>query len=242
MVSVKATRAIPTAPATSSPRSDTDTLGMVNGGSPLGSVPTSDTPWLPRSNSTAAPIESTTATSTPGTFGIQCCSTRMTMSPNSPMATAAITVSPARIPLTNPFAVSDQGVGVHRETEQLRKLAHQDRECEAGHVANLGGLGEQVGHKSQLRHARQNHGGAHQYGKHRCQSDRTRGTSVGTRERKDRGCNHRTERGIRPQHQDPRGSHDGVSGKTEHRRVEARNGRKAREFRRRPSPGERGSQ
>ena len=34
MVSVRATSEIPSAPATSSPKSDAETLGMVNGGSP----------------------------------------------------------------------------------------------------------------------------------------------------------------------------------------------------------------
>jgi len=46
IVSVSATSAIPSAPAISNGRSDTDSmLGTVSGGNPLGRVPTIETPW-----------------------------------------------------------------------------------------------------------------------------------------------------------------------------------------------------
>ena len=44
IVSASATSAIPTAPAMSSGRSDVEMLGIVSGGNPCGSVPTSETP------------------------------------------------------------------------------------------------------------------------------------------------------------------------------------------------------
>ena len=180
---------------------------------------------------TAAPIKSTTATSTPGTFGIQCCSTRMTMSPETARWRRPLSPSPQLgFHFSKPSRVSDQGVGVHRETEQLRKLAHQDRECEAGHVANLGGLGEQVGHKSpasprppeswwrppvwQAFDAR----ATAREGDFRWHP-REEGSWLQSSDR---------ARNPAPAPGSTR-SHDGVSGETEHRRVEARNGRKARD-------------
>ena len=48
IVSASDTRAIPTAPANSGPRSDRPTCGIVSGGKPLGSTPTRLTPWSAR--------------------------------------------------------------------------------------------------------------------------------------------------------------------------------------------------
>ena len=69
IVSVNATNAIPRAPTTSSHRSSSGTVGTVNGGTPSGIGPTTVTPRSCRSNRFTAAIESTTATSTPGTRG-----------------------------------------------------------------------------------------------------------------------------------------------------------------------------
>src|SRR5436853_218050 len=70
IVSVSATSAIPSAPAISSGRSDTDSmLGTVSDGNPWGRVPTSETPWPARSSSVDAAIATRTATSTPGIRG-----------------------------------------------------------------------------------------------------------------------------------------------------------------------------
>ena len=110
IVSASATSTIPSAPATSSGRSDTG-FGTVSGGNPLGSLPTSDTPWPARSNTDAAAIATTTATSTPGTRGSQRPSARISARLTRPIATAAPTVSPDATPwmkacasLINPLA------------------------------------------------------------------------------------------------------------------------------------------
>ena len=100
IVSVSATNAIPSAPATSSGRSETG-LGTVSGGNPFGSVPTNETPWSARLNADDAPIATTTAISTPGTFGNQRLSARIRTRLNTPIATAAPTASPEVIPFTN---------------------------------------------------------------------------------------------------------------------------------------------
>ena len=132
-------------------------------------MPTRETPWLARSNTTAAPMETTTATSTPGTFGSQRWSTTITTSPNNPINAAAVTVFPDRIPSTNPETSPIRVSELNGEPKQLWQLAHQDRERETGHVADLGRLGEQVGDEAQLCHTGQDHHGAHQDGQHGCQ-------------------------------------------------------------------------
>ena len=76
----------------------------MSGGNPLGSSPTSETPWLARSNTDAAAIATTTATSTPGTRGSQRPSARISARLTSPIATAAPTVSPDATPWTNACA------------------------------------------------------------------------------------------------------------------------------------------
>jgi hypothetical protein len=106
IVSVSDTRVIPSAPATSSPRSASSTFGRVNGGKPWGSSPTSDTPSPPRSNTTTAAMPATTATSTPGTLGATRPHARMMARPATPMARACGTVSPSATPCTKPVSSS----------------------------------------------------------------------------------------------------------------------------------------
>ncbi len=105
IVSASATRTIPSAPATSSGKSDT-VSGNVSGGKPDGSVPTSDTPCAPRSNRPDAAIATTTATRIAGTFGTSRLRTRITARLTTPIASAAPTVSPAETPSTNARASS----------------------------------------------------------------------------------------------------------------------------------------
>ena len=69
IVSVNDTNAIPSAPASSSHRSSSGTVGTVNGGTPSGIGPTTLTPLSSRSNRFTAAIASTTAMRTPGTRG-----------------------------------------------------------------------------------------------------------------------------------------------------------------------------
>ncbi len=96
IVSVSDTSAMPSAPATRSHRSEADTFGMVKGGKPWGSTPTSETPRSASSKTVAAAIDSSTATRTAGILGSHRCSSRMAASPATPMASAAVTVSPSR--------------------------------------------------------------------------------------------------------------------------------------------------
>ncbi|CAH0327796.1 hypothetical protein SRABI128_06471 [Microbacterium sp. Bi128] len=102
IVSVKDTSAIPRAPANISPRSAKSTWGMVNGGNPRGSSPTSETPFAARSKTAVAAIAATTMTSTAGTLGSHRCRTSISTIPPMPTAAAATTVSPLATPSTNP--------------------------------------------------------------------------------------------------------------------------------------------
>ena len=104
IVSASATNTMPNAPARSRDRSENDTCGIVNGGKPLGSGPTTDTPFAVRSNTLTARIAKTTATSTAGIFGIARCRTRIRTSAPTPTASAAATVSPLMTPWTKAFS------------------------------------------------------------------------------------------------------------------------------------------
>ena len=104
IVSARETRAMPTAPANSGPRSDRLMWGIVSGGKPFGSTPTRLTPCSARLKTEVAAIVSTTATSTAGIFGSQRCSTRITTIPAIPTAADAATALPSARPLTNPVS------------------------------------------------------------------------------------------------------------------------------------------
>jgi hypothetical protein len=98
-VSANETRAIPTAPATRAPRSWAGTLGSWNDGSPLGSGPTTETPYRSaRPNTPTATVAPTTATSTPGTLGRHRLHPRITARQATPMTSAARLVSPSATP------------------------------------------------------------------------------------------------------------------------------------------------
>ena len=119
IVSVSDTTAMPIAPATSSARSDIATLGSVNGGKPLGSGPTRETPWSARLKALAARIETTTATRTAGILGTSRWSTKMRTRPSRPTASAAATVSPSASPLKKPTA---SGMNPSASTEKPNSL------------------------------------------------------------------------------------------------------------------------
>ena len=71
IVSVSATSAMPERAGHQQRQVGRPSSGTVSGGKPCGSVPTSETPWSPRSSAADAAIATTTATSTPGTRGSQ---------------------------------------------------------------------------------------------------------------------------------------------------------------------------
>ena len=69
--------------------------GSSGAGSPLGTSPTSATPWPSRSNSGVARIPATTSTSAPGTAGTTKRSPRMTPSASAPTTRVAPWISPS---------------------------------------------------------------------------------------------------------------------------------------------------
>ena len=64
--------------------------------------------------------------------------------------TARAPPPPSGQPLGEAGRFRDESVGIDREAEQFWELADEDREGEAVHVADLGRLGQQVGHEAQL--------------------------------------------------------------------------------------------
>jgi hypothetical protein len=104
MVSVRDTTAMPTAPAMSRGRSCRGTVGKVSGGKPCGIAPTTSTPRPVRSNTRTATIDRITATSTPGTFGIQRWASRISTRHPAPRTAATPTTSPSATPRMNAVA------------------------------------------------------------------------------------------------------------------------------------------
>ncbi len=100
IVSVSDTRVIPSAPTTSSGRSETG-LGIVSDGKPWGNVPTTLTPCAESSNAADATVAATTATITPGTRGRARDMTMISTRLSRPIATAAPTACPEASPSMN---------------------------------------------------------------------------------------------------------------------------------------------
>ena len=106
IVSVSATRAIPMRPAISSGRSETGS-GMVNGGKPCGSTPTSLTPWSARSNNRRRDDRQHHGNQHGRDLGQPALRAPGSVpGSRTPIASAAATVSPAASPFTNPVASS----------------------------------------------------------------------------------------------------------------------------------------
>ena len=134
-------------------------------------------------------------------------------------------------PCEEGLALVDEAVGVGREAEQLGELAHDDRDREPVHVADLHLLGEQVGDEAELAEAEADLDRARPSAP---SSPRARSASrrvVRHEQRHDRREDQRRDRGIRAEHQDPRGTEERVADETGDRRVEAGDGGKARELR-----------
>lgn len=98
--------------------------------------------------------------------------------------------------------IPDEALAAHREPEEFRELADQDGDREAVHVADHGGLGDEVRDEAELGHGREDHDDADHQRKHRREHNRLLRVAVGRDERQDRRRDHRAERGVRPQHQD----------------------------------------
>ncbi len=100
IVSVRATSAIPKAPAANGRRSPTGTVGKLGAGKPCGRVPTTLTPLSTREKAIVAAIPTRTAISTPGTRGMNRLNSKMMTRQVMPMAAAAGTMLPPKIPRT----------------------------------------------------------------------------------------------------------------------------------------------
>ena len=236
IVSVSDTTAMPIAPATSSARSDSATLGNVNGGKPLGQ-------WADQGDAVVGQVEGVGGQDRDdhrhqhgGDLGDQPLE-------HEDQDQAEQTDRERRRhrlavgqPLDEADRLGDEPVGVDREAEQLGELADQDREGEPVHVADLGRLGQQVGDEAQL-------GDAGEHG-HRPRpaapaSRRARPPAAGPRWLRrgdDGGGDHGAERGVRPEHEDLGGAEDGVADQAQDRGVQPGDRRQARPARRRPSP------
>jgi hypothetical protein len=127
--------------------------------------------------------------------------------------------------------LAEEAVGVHRESEDLGELADQDRHGQAVHVADHRGLRDQVRDESELPDSRDHGDHAGHERESRGERDRAAGLAVRPDEGQHSGRDHGTERGVRAQHQDPRGSEQRISEEAENRRVQAGDRGQAGEFR-----------
>ncbi len=125
-----------------------------------------------------------------------------------------------RDPVDEPHEFADEPVGVDREPEQFRKLADQDRQGETVHVADHGGLGQQVGDEPQPRDAGEDHDGTD----HQCQDggqrDGLHRIAVGHQQRQEGRSDHRAQGRIRSEHQDLARAEDRVREQAQDRGVE----------------------
>ena len=221
IVSARATRAMPRAPPISSGRSEVLISGSVSGGKPCGSVPTSATPWFARSNRLVARIEATTATRMAGIFGRN----RWRTQDHGESEDADGERGGHRLAVGDTVnecsRLCAQAVCIDGEPEQLRQLTDHDRDRQAVHVADHGRLREQVRDESQSERASDGHEGTDEQREHRGESDRAFRVATGGEKREDRGGDHRPERRVRAEHEDPGRPEDRVSEQAEDRRVQA---------------------
>jgi hypothetical protein len=124
-----------------------------------------------------------------------------------------------------------EAVAVHREPEELRELADQDRERQPVHVADDRGLRDQVGDEAQPGDPRERDDGPDEECERRPERDCPGRVALRGDQREDGGGDHRPERRVGPQHQDPRRPEHGVGDKAEDGRVQARDRGEARQLR-----------
>ena len=215
IVSVKDTSAIPRAPANISPRSAKSTWGMVNGGKPCGSSPTSETPLAARSKTAVAAIASDHHDEHRRDLGQPPLQSQYQHNP----ADADRRRGDHRLAIGHALDESDQVTNevfaFDLEPEELRELAHQDGDRETVHVADHRRLGDEVGDEAELGHGRQDHDGADHEGKHRRERDRLLRVAVGRDKGQDRRGDHGPERRVRPQDQDAGRAEDRVGEQAE---------------------------
>jgi hypothetical protein len=115
--------------------------------------------------------------------------------------------------------------GVGRESEQLGQLADQDRERQAGHVADHRGLGQQIGDEAEAGHGPERCDRTDEEAKHRRERDRPLRVALRAGDRQDDGGDHRPERRVRAEDEHGRGAEHGVAEQAQDRGVEPRDRR-----------------
>ena len=202
IVSASETTAIPNAPASSNGMALSSTCGMVNGGRPLGRTPTRSTPLLSRSSTTASTMAAITATSTAGTFGQEAAEDHHHGDAEQPDGGGRGHGIPCGEALDERLRLGDEPVCIGREAEQLRQLADEDRQGQAVHVADLRGLGQQVGDEPETPDGPEEHQPPDHQREHRRVGDGGRRVAVRGREREHDRRDHRPERGVGPEDED----------------------------------------
>ena len=206
------------------------TSGTVSGGNPCGSVPTRSTPCCARSNRFAATIETTTAIRTLGTFGSTRWSTNMTTSPSTPIASAAVTVSPSATPLTNALASAMNPSASVENPNSLGSWPTRIVMASPFMYPIMVGLDRRSAtHPSRASAAEQHDRSDHQR-QHGCQCDRAGGIALGSHQREDRCGDHRPERRVGPKHEYPGRAEHRVADQAQNRRVQPGDRRKPREL------------
>ena len=231
MVSVSDTRAIPSAPPASSPMSDSPMSGTVKGGNPWGSTPTTSTPRSARSKATAARMESHHGDEDAGGLrqpALQAHDHDQPEHADGECGPHGVPVGQSR---DETRELGPEAVAVHREPEELRELADQDRQRQPVHVADDRGLRDQIGDEAQPGNAGGRDDGPDEECERGPERDCPRRVALRGDQREDGGGDHRPERRVGPQHQDPRGPEHGVGDKAEDGRVQARDRGEARQLR-----------
>ena len=132
-----------------------------------------------------------------------------------------------RDPVHERACLVDQPILLGREPKELRQLPDEDRQGKPVHVSDLRRPRKKVGDEPQLPDPRNDRDDAHQQGQHRRQRDRALGIAAGSDDRQDRRRDHRTQGGIRAQHEDSRRPERCVANQAEDRRVEPGDRRQA---------------
>ena len=133
-------------------------------------------------------------------------------------------------PVDEASRLGDEAVRIDREPEQLRQLAHENREGEAVHVADHRRLRQQVRDESELEDPAEHRDRPDEQREHRGERDGPLRIAVRPDERQDRRRDHRPEGRVGAEHEDARRAEDGIPRQAEDRRVQAGDRRQAGEL------------
>ena len=229
IVSVSETSVMPTAAMTGAADvarcSSTGTLGV---GTPWGSEPDGRDPVGRRSSTAETIVTPTTATRIAGTRGSEPRQHEQDDEHAQPddqrRRVGLVDVAEELLDLV------DEPVRVGREAEELRQLAHDDRDAEPVHVADLHLAREQVGDEAELPEAERHLDEPDEEGEHAGERDRGRRVADGE-QRDDRGEDQRRDRRVGSEHQHPRRAEHGVADQARDRRVQPGDGRQPGQLR-----------